>query len=886
MPFALLALTVLSPCAQLDLIGDVAKDWSANVDTAPATITLVTTHDAQLAAQIVGAGGNESYPKLHRAFSPDEDFSRFTRLRARVRVTTDDTSVRDMRAAFVFYDRKTLRTDLPAPYPMTQQCIGHTIPIGKWVDLSDWLLNINRSAIAQLDIYLYEDVPQPHKYRWEIARLELEGVGETALVFDTEIYGKSGLPKPPPAPPPAAPRLATDDGLELTVAASPQVSLGGRKLTRAGSPFAGFMVRDVAAGDLPVPVGGKFERSGGGFVQNARLDKLGLRVDASYRSRGRYLEVAGNVTNLRDDDRAVTLYFALPVQAGPWQWWDSIAASRTDADASGEMSCLEIGNAWGLNGAHSKYPLSALSLPGRGGLSLAVRMDEPVCHRIGYNKGLGVLYIAFDFGLLGRLKTPESLDVTSRDRPLAHAPFRLLLYSHDPAWGFRSALQRYYDFFPDFFTRRLKREGGWFVWGDMSKTEGALDAGFAFHWGPSGNDAVRWDNQNGSLALLYIEPEFYQQTHGDFDHSPTLQECLDRLDKLAAGDQAETARTAKLSYAGGYAPGNWTAAHGGVPGLLQTVARAAKASVSHDSGGAPYAMIGKMPWMGETQWGCIFPCDLDMQIPDGKGWFCRNAYLDPGLADAEAHGAHYDGIGLDSFGGYGQALRADYRREHFAYTDYPLCFSNPERVPIRVTAFASVEFVRDLAHDMHARGKVLMANCSWGTTPAWLTFAAPYLDIFGAEAPQMADPDYIRAIAYRKACTDLPYNPVPDWQIPWHLLHDIYPGAGNKLDLMKQYAALLRDLSAAGWEPLTYARADEPSVRLERYGSGKRIYLVAHNPGDKPVTTRIKLDAAALGLKSFTAAALQPSAPLSLSNDFFSLSLPAQSTLAILLERT
>ncbi len=876
---ALLALAVLSPCAQPDLIGDVAKTWSCNVDSAPSTISIAPTPDAALSADISGAGTSESYPKLTRAFSPDQDFTTFTRLRARVRVTCDDPSVRTRRLAFVFYDRNTVRTDLPAPHPMTQQGIGHDVPVGKWVDLSDWLININRSAIAQLQIYLYEDSAQPHKFRWEIASLTLEGVGDSAVGFDTEIYAKSSMPKPPPPTPASAPRISTTDGLALTVANSPQVSVDGRKLTGGSNPFAGFMIRDVTTDSPPFPVGGAFESAAGAVRQHGTAFSSGLVVAATYTSRGQYLEITGTVSNTLAKDRAVTLYYCLPMTPGEWQWWDSISASRTSADATGELSCLEVGNQWGLNGAHSKYPTSALSLPNRGGLSLAVRMDEPVCHRIGYNKALGVMYIALDFGLLSGVRPMDG------DAPGHSAPFRILLYRHDPAWGFRSALQRYYDFFPDFFTRRLKREGGWFVWGDMSKTEGALDAGFMFHWGPEGNDAIKWDNAHNATALLYIEPEFYQQTHGDLDRAPTYQECMTRIDKLAAGDPDETAKTAKLAYAGGYAPANWVSAHGGIPGLLKTIALAAKTSVEYGPDGQAYSMIGKYPWMGESQWGCVFPCNLDPKIPGGKGPFCRDAYIAPALADAEAHGARYDGIGLDSFGGYGQAQRADYRRENFKYSDYPLCFSNPERVPVRVTAFESVEFVRDLARDMHKAGKVLMANCSWNTTPAWLTFAAPYLDIFGAEAPQVADPDFLRAITYRKPCTDLPYNPVPDWQIPWHLLHDIYPGAGNKLDLMKQYAGLLRDLSAAGWEPITYARADEPSVRLERYGSGKRIYIVAHNPGDKPVTTKITLDASALHLRSFSASTLQPTVALPITANSFPLTLAPQSTTAILITR-
>ncbi|MBM3498385.1 MAG: hypothetical protein FJX74_06905 [Armatimonadetes bacterium] len=65
---------------------------------------------------------------------------------------------------------------------------------------------------------------------------------------------------------------------------------------------------------------------------------------------------------------------------------------------------------------------------------------------------------------------------------------------------------------------------------------------------------------------------------------------------------------------------------------------------------------------------------------------------------------------------------------------------------------------------------------------------------------------------------------------------------------MAKYAGLLRDLNAAGWEPITHARVDPPTIRLERFGSAPHVYLVAHNPTDAPVTAKVTFDARAMGL--------------------------------------
>ena len=109
-----------------------------------------------------------------------------------------------------------------------------------------------------------------------------------------------------------------------------------------------------------------------------------------------------------------------------------------------------------LEVAHTRYPLSALSLPGTAGLSLAIRMDEPATYRLAYNPKQRLYYVAFDFGLV-----PGE---TVEGRALSAASFRVVLYRHDPAWGFRSALRRYYDLFPDFFLKRARQDGGWGVW--------------------------------------------------------------------------------------------------------------------------------------------------------------------------------------------------------------------------------------------------------------------------------------------------------------------------------------------------------------------------------------------------------------------------------------
>ena len=817
--------------------------WTANTDGGGTKMTLQPGPDAPLGVRITADGGKEDYPKLRVEFQDPQDWTKYTRLRMRVRVNTQDTTVSARRMAIVIYDDK-YRHEEMAGHPMWQQGFEHNVPVGRWLDTTDWLISTRRTAIKQVDLYLYEEpAPAGATFTWEFAQLQVEGVGDQAVALDTEIYGAKSF-APLPAASAGGATVGTARGLRLSLdgrGVIRRVEQGGETVSAAGKSPAGLLVRDVTLDDPPALVGGTISKTGPGgrdVRQVAKLAKLGLAVDATYRDAGQYLEVTGKVADLRGADRAVTVYLALPVGAGGWQWWDSAATARTVADAEGEFAYLERGMQFGLNGLHSKYPLGAVTLPGKAGLSLAVRMDEPVVHRIGYSPKLQLFYLALDFGLV-----PQK---TIKGKSLSEAPFRFLVYPHDPQWGFRSALQRYYAFCPEFFTNRVPadKQGGWFVWGEMQKMAGAKEAGFRCHWGPGGAEAIRWDNANGMMALQYIEPELYQQTMGDYTELPSREVALERLRKVAAGDEAELAKYEKLSYAHSYVPGKWVREHSARE-AMRVVSQATLNSVSYGADGTPSLGMGKYPWMGESKLGVIFPCSLDPDIPQGKGWFCREVFLETGLQEMAAAGCHYDGIALDSFGGYGQYSRANFRREHFQYVDTPLTFSATEHVPVIAMFTASVEWVRDLAARMHGRKLVLMANCSWGATPGWLTFIAPYLDIFGAEAPEFADPDFIRAIARTKLCTDLPYKPVDDWQLQRNQLHGIFPGHGNKPETMAQFARQFSDLAQAGWEPITYATATPSTVRVERYGK----ILVLHNPTEAAVEAKLKLDAAALKLQ-------------------------------------
>ena len=175
------------------------------------------------------------------------------------------------------------------------------------------------------------------------------------------------------------------------------------------------------------------------------------------------------MTDTTGRDRAVTLLFALPLDATGWQWGDDARRSRL-IGGSGEFANT-VSLRCGANGKMSLYPLAAVWNE-RAGLALGLDMDHPAQYRLVYHAGTRQFFIAYDFGLTkDTAKFPSS------------AGFRFVLYRFDPRWGFRAALQKYYDLFPQHFTKRVTREGVWMPFTDIAKVPGFEDFGFAFQEG-------------------------------------------------------------------------------------------------------------------------------------------------------------------------------------------------------------------------------------------------------------------------------------------------------------------------------------------------------------------------------------------------------------------
>ncbi|MCS6862331.1 MAG: hypothetical protein NZT92_18670, partial [Abditibacteriales bacterium] len=282
--------------------------------------------------------------------------------------------------------------------------------------------------------------------------------------------------------------FATRDGLKLTMQGNTVTSLqvDGRELA-ADAP-SGFLARDVAANSDVYGFGASWAGRDARPYEGV-CPELGLRVQADFSAKPEHIVVQGRVSDTTGKDRAVTLLFALPIDATGWRWGDDIRRSRV-IQGNGEFANTVVVRC-GATGTMSLYPLAVLH-DDRTGLALAIDMAQPAQYRLTYHAGTKQLFIAYDFGL-----------VKESERFPSGADFRFVLYRFDPRWGFRSAFQKLVQLFPDYFVVRSKEQGIWMPFTDISTVQGWQDFGFKYH---EGNNNVPFDDANNILSFRYTEP--------------------------------------------------------------------------------------------------------------------------------------------------------------------------------------------------------------------------------------------------------------------------------------------------------------------------------------------------------------------------------------------
>jgi hypothetical protein len=509
---------------------------------------------------------------------------------------------------------------------------------------------------------------------------------------------------------------------------------------------------------------------------------------------------------LTGQDRALTLAYTLPLGKENLTWFHHPRRSVALAGATVEIMNTTR-HAVGANGLLSRYPFGAVAAGGRG-RAIGIDPATPLVFRTGCQPVTRELFLACDIGL-----APE--------KPTAQ--FRFCVFDFAADDGFRGALARYYELYPDAFATRIREQGVWMPFAAISKVEGWRDFGFRFK---EGDGETAWDDAHNVLTFRYTEPMTWWMA---------LKGAGPRT--LARG--AEEAR--RLAAAGDPAACAWVSS-----------------AFMDEKGRTPGRMLDT-PWCNGVVWSMnSAPVVAGVVTDFTNKW--NAGYLEKQYG--ESRKATCDGEYIDSAEAY-VTDEMNFRRDHFAGAERPLCFALGSRKVGLYKGMIGFEYARALAKEMHGRGRLMMAN----STPSSWCWLAPLLDLMGTETDwnhggkwcPMSDEELL----YRRAlCRGKPYCFLMNTdfsKFPYEasekfmmraLAYGMFPGYfsadastghyftrpdlyNRDRTLFKKYVPLCRRVAEAGWEPLTGAVSDSEEVIVERFGWQPGFcYLTVYNVGN------------------------------------------------------
>jgi hypothetical protein len=598
----------------------------------------------------------------------------------------------------------------------------------------------------------------------------------------------------------------------------------------------GFLVRDVAA------------NSDWHCFREGKCNELGLELSTEWKTDDQAIRLSGTVHDTTGKDRAITLLFALPVEAQGAEWGAGLRGGR--AIAGGEYSD-PVSMGTGATGTMAQYPFSCVCAKDWG-LGLGVDLYKPSQYRLAYNADTQQYFAAFDFGLV-----PETQYAPSA------ASFGLVIYAVDPAWGFRSAVQRYQDLLPEAFACRSKQQGIWMPFSKISQVEGWEDFGFKYK---EGNDETAWDDQHDILTFRYTEPSTWWMSMPK-DMPRTYEAAMDLAGKIARGE---------------------------VKGS-QTKAQALLTSGLFDEQGRYMMRFLDTPWCDGAVFSMSCLPGIPGEVNDAEiGW---NEQAKDRLYGPNRQG-DLDGEYLDSLEGY-VTNDLNFRREHFAVANRPLTFTMSSHVPVIHKGLAVDEFVQWIADDVHGLGKLMMAN----GVPYRFTFLCRNLDVMGTETDwvrqgkwQPMGHDHMSLI--RTMCAQKPYlflmntdfdalEPYVERYFQRSLFYGMYPSMFSPVasssqgaywitprwynrdrELHKKYQPIIRRVAEAGWQPITLAKTETSGILLERFGPNDagEVFITVFNDGKGPQTATITVDASLAKGKTATELVSGQAIPASATN--------------------
>ena len=562
-------------------------------------------------------------------------------------------------------------------------------------------------------------------------------------------------------------------------------------------PFNGWIVRDVKQNTPFVT------------IEDNKALGINFKTPTSVTDDALFPIAELSIPDLKED-RILHLAYVQQLPEGDWQWLSF--ARNPKRTTSGEyMFASNTGCGAGHNGTQ---PIAAVA-NGENGMAIGMDLNTPAHGRAVFNADTRELFVAFDIAL-----TPENNKAT----------VKVFQFNFNNKKGLRSAFAKLYAVYPEAFKVRIKKQGLWMAFANISEVESFEDFGFAVK---EGTTETKWDDDHDILTFRYTEPMTWWM-HMAKEMPKTFENAI-----------AEAARLAEV----------------GKPLEAKTFA----SSVYHDKYGKPVARIRNEPWCNGAVWSMN-------SMPGIKGEFTDfnvkwNDDIKKRLYGPDAK-ASLDGEYIDSSEGYVTDIM-DFNRSHFSAARTPLTYDGRTLKPCVFRGLISYEYVRAIERDMHGIGKLMMAN----STPHNIWYLVPLLDYMGTEhnwnyGRKWRPPSDTDLLSRRALCGGKPYCFLQNTNFEYFphemverymkrtMFYGFYPSffsadASTKhyfknpalynrdRDLFKKYVPLCKLVGEAGWRPETMAHAADANLWLEQFGDR---YFTVLNATDKPITSSITIE--------------------------------------------
>ena len=488
----------------------------------------------------------------------------------------------------------------------------------------------------------------------------------------------------------------------------------------------------------------------------------------------------------------------------------------------------------------SRYPLAGMT-NSRNSVALAMDFSHPAFSRIEYDTDKERFSIHFEIGLI-----PE--------HPEAVVGF--CVYEFRNRWGFRAALQKYYELFADDFKVRAREHGLCLPFAEPSRIAGLEDFGIRFReiiydgkWDyekmspdlramPRIRKEVEYGNTRKIASFRYHEPgTFWLPLKADFPR--TYESVLAYTRKLAEGGHPK--------------------------------ARALFASGMKDADGRYHLSFSKEIWNN----GCHWAISSLPGISSRDKLF--NDDFHPGKLRSyqEDEGRILGGEFYDSMGGY-MRDPLDFSRTNMAAAEYPLVYDSPTGRVAASFLLCHTEYAHVSTEAIHKAGKMTAANNvrNFMLARCFDVFVGEFYWKSASWKPMSPEEFFfIRAMTKGKPYTmfqKTAKKPLTaaetEHYMRYAVAYGIFPGffssriSGKNYfrspelyekdrPLFRKYIPICRKLSEAGWEPVTLVRASHPEILVERFGNS---FFTVYNNTDKTQSFRLHFeDAAITSLRSW-----------------------------------